>query len=71
MGDAADQCREDQRCDDHLDQPQKQHRDQVYVGGDISPGVRKIVENQCSHHDAKHHRDQDVLRKPVRHFLPP
>ncbi len=71
MGDAADQGCEHQRRDDHLDQAQEQHGDQVYVGGDVSPDIGKIIEDQRAHHDAQRHRDQDVLRKPVGHFLTP
>ena len=71
MGDAADQGGEHQRRDDHLDQAQEQHRDQVYVGRDLGPAVGQIVEDQRAHHDAERHRDQDVLRKPVGHFLTP
>jgi hypothetical protein len=71
VGDAADQGREHQRCDDHLDQPQEQHRDQVYVRRDLHPAVRQVVENQCAHHDAERHRDQNILRKSVGHFLTP
>ncbi len=71
MGDAADQGREHQRRDDHLDQAQEQHRDQVYICCDFHPAVGKIVENQRPHHDAKRHRDQNILRKPVRHFAYP
>jgi hypothetical protein len=71
MGDAADQGREHQGRDDHLDQPQEQHRDQVDGACDVRPGVGKIIEDQRSHHDAQHHRDQNVLRKPVGHRLTP
>jgi hypothetical protein len=71
VGDAADQGRKHQGRDDHLDQAQEQHRDQVYVGCDFHPAIGKIVENQRPHHDAKRHRDQNILRKPVRHFSPP
>src|ERR1700694_3721815 len=71
MGDAADQGGEYQRRDDHLDQAQEQHRDQVYVGCDLHPAVGEIVEDQRPHHDAKRHRDQNVLRKPVGHFSYP
>ena len=70
VGYAVDQCCEHQRSDDHLDQAQEQHRDQVYVRGDICPDVWKIVENQGSHHNAKRHCDQDVLCKPVGHRYP-
>jgi len=72
MGDAADQGCEHQRRNDHLDQAQKQHRDQIYVGRDIGSDIGQEIEDQRAHHDAQHHRDQDVLRKPVRHIvLPP
>ncbi len=71
MGDAADQGGEHQRRDDHLDQAQEQHRDQVYVGRDICPDIGKIIEDQRAHHDAQRHREQNVLRKPVGHFLTP
>ena len=39
MRDAADQRGEHQRRDDHLDQAQEQHGDQVYVGRDFHPAV--------------------------------
>ena len=68
MRDAADERGEHQRRDDHLDQPQEQHGDQVYVRGDLDAAVRKIVEDDSSHRDAKRHCDKDVLRKPAGHF---
>jgi len=71
MGDTADQRSEHQWRDDHLDQTQEQHRDQVYVCGDLHPAVGQKVEDQCPHHDAKCHRDQDELRKPIRHIAYP
>ena len=71
MRDTADQRGEYQRRDDHLDQAQEQHGDQVYVGCDLNPVVGQKVENQCSHHDAERHRDQDILRKPAGHILTP
>ena len=71
MRNAADQRGEHQRRDDHLDQAQEQHRDQVHVCGDIRSDVGQIVVDQCPHHDAKCHRNQDKLRKPVRHLLTP
>ena len=71
VGDAADQRCEHQRRDDHLDQAQKQHRNQVYVCRDLCTAVGQIVENQRAHHDAERHRNQDVLRKPTGHFLTP
>ena len=37
MRDAADQGGEHQRRDDHLDQAQEQHGDQVYVGRNFHP----------------------------------
>jgi hypothetical protein len=67
MGDAADERSKHQRRDDHLDQAQEQHRDQVDARGDLGPAVGKKIEDQGSHHDAKDHREQDVLRKPVGH----
>ncbi|MGY4316603.1 hypothetical protein ACVWW1_005930 [Bradyrhizobium sp. JR3.5] len=71
MGDAADEGREHEWRDDHLDQAQEQHCDQVDVGCDLGTAVRKVVEDDRSHCDAKDHRKQDVLRKPVRHSLTP
>jgi hypothetical protein len=70
MGDAADQGCEYQGRDDHLDQAQEQHRDQVYVRCDIRPCIGQIVEDQRSHHNAEHNCDQDVLREPVGHYRP-
>ena len=71
MSDAADQGREHQGCDDHLDQAQEHQRDQVYVGCDFDAAIGKIVENERPHHNAKRHSDKNVLGKPVGHFLPP
>ena len=45
----------------------EQHGDEVDAGGDLDTAVGKEVENQGPHHDAQHHREEDVLRKPVRH----
>jgi hypothetical protein len=71
MRDAADERGEHQRRDDHLDQAQEQHGDQVYVCGDFHPAVGHIVEDNGPHHNAKRHRDQDVLRKPAGHSRTP
>ena len=71
MRDTADERGEHQRRDDHLDQAQEQHGDQVYVGRDFHPAVGHIIENDGSHHNAKRHRDQDVLRKPAGHSRTP
>ena len=71
MRDAADERGEHQRRDDHLDQAQEQHGDQVYVGRDFHPAVGHIVEDDGPHHNAKRHRDQDVLRKPAGHSRTP
>ena len=41
------------------------------LGRDLDAALGHVVENDGPHHDAKHHRDQDVLRKPAGHFLTP
>ena len=46
MGDAADQGGEHQRRDDHLDQAQEQHGDQVYARCDLGAVVGKEIEDQ-------------------------
>ncbi|MGY3505846.1 hypothetical protein ACVWYJ_006465 [Bradyrhizobium sp. USDA 4471] len=67
MGDAADQGRKHQRRDDHLDQAQEDHGDQVDGGGPVAARLRHEIVDRRAHDDAEHHRRQNVLRKPVRH----
>src|SRR5260221_2972660 len=52
------QGREHQGRNDHLDQAQEQHRDQVYVGCDFDAAIGKIIDNQRPHHNAERHCDQ-------------
>src|SRR6266513_2402062 len=41
------------------------------TSGAFDTAVGHIVEDHRADHDTKHHRNQDVLRKPVRHLLDP
>ncbi|MGY3370077.1 hypothetical protein ACVWZL_007202 [Bradyrhizobium sp. GM2.4] len=67
MSNAADQGRKYQRRDDHLDQAQENHGDQVDGRGPVAPRVGQEIVDRRAHDDAEHHRHQNELRKPVRH----
>jgi hypothetical protein len=70
MRDTADQGREHQRRNDHLDQAQEQHRNQVDGRRDLDAAVGHVIVDHRAHHDAERHRDQNELREPVGHSCP-
>ena len=75
--DSGDQRREDERRDDHLDQPQEQGGDDAEVIGDgLQPlGARRRavvdrVVRRPAGDDPEHQRDQDELRQSFGHAVP-
>ncbi len=74
---SGDQRREDERCDDHLDQPQEQGGDDAEIIGDrLQPlGARRSavvdrVVRRPAGDDPEHQRDQDELRQSFGHGVP-